>query len=132
MQERDPRFATYCRAGNSTNRVLWHPRNIQWFSATHHAGPRLAGRRRSESAAGTRLALPAAQSPPGSGRLNTVHQESDVYETLSGAGAEAAPPPLFAGPPARLTAFFARIGVSAAMVKGAAWSMGGYATGAVA
>src|SRR2546429_8814564 len=66
---------------------------------------------------------------------HTVHQESEAYETLSGATAEAAPPPLVAGPaprPLRLSAVFARIGVSPAMVKGAVWSMGGYGAGAVA
>src|SRR2546429_8338104 len=66
---------------------------------------------------------------------HTVHQESEAYETLSGAAAEAAPPPLVAGPaprPLRLSAVFARIGVSPAMVKGAVWSMGGYGAGAVA
>src|SRR5207237_843661 len=66
---------------------------------------------------------------------HTVHQESEAYETLSGATAEAAPPPLVAGPaprPLRLSAVFARIGVSPAMVKGAVWSMRGYGAGAVA
>src|SRR5205809_794312 len=66
---------------------------------------------------------------------HTVHQESEAYETLSGATAEAAPPPLVAGPaprPLRLSAVFARIGGSPAMVKGAVWSMGGYGAGAVA
>jgi O-antigen/teichoic acid export membrane protein len=69
---------------------------------------------------------------PASGRLNTVHHESDVYEALSGASAGGAPQPLAAGAPARLRALLARSGVSPAMLKGAIWSMGGYASGAVA
>lgn len=132
MQERDLNSATHCGAGCSTYRrcgIRATPRG---------SAPRTGLAVDSRVVAGASwqwardLRFPLRDSLD-SGRLNTVRQKREAYETLSSVSAEAVPPPPLAlGLLARGTAFFARTGMSPSVFKGAAWSIGGMASGAVA
>ena len=130
MQERDLNSATHCGAGCSTYRrcgIRATPRG---------SAPRTGLAVDSRVVAGASwqwardLRFPLRNSLD-SGRLNTVRQKREAYETLSSVSAEAVPPPPLAlGLLARGTAFFARTGMSPSVFKGAAWSIGGMASAA--
>src|SRR6266699_3382260 len=132
MQERDLNSATHCGAGCST----YYRCGIR--ATPRGSAPRTGLAVDSRVVAGASwqwardLRFPLRDSLD-SGRLNTVRQKREAYETLSRVSAEAVPPPPLAlGLLARGTAFFARTGMSPSVFKGAAWSIGGMASGAVA